>query len=239
MQRKGFLILFILGFSSLAGTTQTVQELLARHDLATGFAARQKIRTLTSIGKITQMGNTLPISIIQKRPNKYRFDVHMDEGRITQAFDGTDGWTFNPFGSPDTLPLEGPELSQIRESADFDGILHSYKQKGFTIQLAGKVKVGTLDAYKIQIKRPSGESMNFYLDAKTYLVLKSDIGLIINGMPYGAESSFGDFRKIDGMVLPFFIQTRNGMMLTEIRIDTVRLNETMEDFYFECGNVKH
>lgn len=212
---------------------QTASEILARHDAAIGFAARQKIKTLTSIGKMTQMGNTLPISIIQKRPNKYRFDVHLDEGRITQAYDGMFGWTFNPFASPDTLPLEGPELAQIRESADFDGILHTYRQMGFSIQLAGKVQFGAQSAWKIQIKKPSGEVMNFYIDALTYQVVKSDIGLLINRMPYVAESVFGDFRKVGGMVLPFYIQTKNGAMLTETRIDTVRINETMEDYYFQ------
>jgi hypothetical protein len=35
------------------------------------------------------------------------------------------------------------------------------------------------------------------------------------------------------MVLPFYIQTKNGAMLTETRIDTVRINETMEDYYFQ------
>jgi hypothetical protein len=223
-------ILFLLSAEPLFA--QTVNDILIRHESATGLKARQKVRTLTSIGKITQMGNTLPISIIQKRPNKYRFDVHLDEGRITQAYDGMFGWSYNPFDGNDTVQLAGQELAQIRESADFDGILHTYRQKGFTIQLAGIVKVGPQDAYKIQIRKPNGEVMNFYLDVRTFLVMKSDVGLIINGMPYMAESVFGDFRKVGGMILPYYIQTRNGSMLTEIRIDTVRLNESMEDYYF-------
>jgi hypothetical protein len=217
---------------------QTVNDILARYESASGLAARQKIKTLTSIGRITQMGNTLPISIIQKRPNKYRLDVHLDEGRITQAYDGMFGWSFNPFVDTDTVQLEGSELAQIRESSDFDGILHSYRQKGFSILLAGKVKIGAMNAYKIQIKKPNGEVMNFYLDVNTYLVIKSDIGLLINGMPYLAESNFGDFRKIGGMILPYYIQSRNGSMFTEIRIDTVRLNETMEDFYFRSNSTR-
>lgn len=233
MKRILLLVFLITLITYRDGSGQTVSEILARHELAIGRNARQKIKTLTSIGKITQMGNTLPISIIQKKPNKYRFDVHLDEGRITQAYDGMFGWTFNPFGGTDTLLLEGPELAQIRESADFDGILHSYRQKGFSIQLAGKVKIGPLSAHKIQIKKLTGEVMNFYIDVTTYLVIKSDIGLLINGMPYVAESNFGDFRKVGGMILPYYIQTRNGAMLTEIRIDTVRINETMEDYYFQ------
>jgi outer membrane lipoprotein-sorting protein len=224
-------LLLALTIQTVSG--QTANEILAKHEAATGFNFRLKIKTLTSIGQITQMGNTLPISIIQKRPNKYRFDVHLDEGRITQAFDGTEGWSFNPFSSQDTIPLEGPELAQIKESADFDGILHNYRQKGFTMQLVGQVKIGQQDVWKIQIRKPTGEVMNFFIDTRSYLVVKSDVGLLIDRMPYVAESVFGDFRKVGGMVLPYFIQTRNGAMLTETRIDTVRINETMEDYYFQ------
>ena len=232
------LLVLIMIIPFQVGIGQTVTDILARHELASGLNSRQKIVTLTSIGKITQMGNTLPISIIQKRPNKYRFDVHLDEGRITQAYDGFFGWAYNPFGSIDTLPMEGPELAQIRESSDFDGILHTYRQRGFSIQLDGKVKVGSQNAFKIQIKKPTGEIMTFYLDVNTYLVIKTDVSLLIDGMPYIAESVFGDFRKVGGMVLPYYIQTRNGAMLTEIHIDTVRLNETMEDYYFQWKHSK-
>lgn len=238
MKSLKLLVLCMLLMSFQSGIGQTLSEILARHDMAIGRNSRQKIKTLTSIGKISQMGNTLPISIIQKRPNKYRFDVHLDEGRITQAFDGMTGWFFNPFGGADTSLLEGPELAQIRESADFDGILHTYRQKGYSIQLAGKSKIGELTAFKIQIKKPSGEVMNFYLDVNTYLLIKSDVGLLINGMPYVAESAFGDFRRVGGMILPYYIQTRNGTLFTEIRIDTVRLNETMEDYYFHWKRSK-
>lgn len=214
-------------------TGQTVSEILARHESATGYGYRKQVKTLTSIGTISQMGNTLPISIIQKRPNKYRFDVHLNDGRITQAYDGKIGWSYNPFSGDDTLLLEGPELAQIRESADFDGILHSYRQKTLSPQLLGKVQSGSQESWKIQIKRATGEVMNFYIDSKTYLVVKSDISLLLNRMPYVAESVFGDFRKVGGMILPYYIQSRNGAMLTETRIDTVRINETMEDYYFQ------
>ncbi len=232
------LVLFAFIATFQSGMSQTVNDILVRHEATTGFNNRLKIKTLTSIGQITQMGNTLPISIIQKRPNKYRFDVHLSEGRITQAFDGISGWAFNPYSSQDTLPLEGPELAQIRESADFDGILHSYRQKGFSIQLMGQVKIGAQDTWKLQIKKPNGEKMNFFIDAKSYLVVKSDVGLLIDRMPYVAESVFGDFRRVGGMVLPFYIQTRNGTMLTETKIDTVRINEAMEDYYFQWKKSK-
>jgi hypothetical protein len=184
------------------------------------------------------MGNTLPVSIIQKRPNKYRFDVHLEDGRITQAFDGMFGWTFNPYTMSDTMLLSGAELAQIRESADFDGILHSYRTKGYTLSFSGKVPVELHNAYKVQVRKPSGEILSLYIDAITFLVIRSEAELLINGMKYTAESTFGDFRKIGGMTLPYYIESRNGNMITEIRIDTVRINETMEDFYFKCRMIR-
>ncbi|MDD4646343.1 MAG: hypothetical protein PHY99_10195 [Bacteroidales bacterium] len=230
LTRLSILILFAL--SVHAGTAQTLNEVLARYEAATGFSARQKVKTMASIGRITQMGNAVPVSILQKRPDKYRFDVHLDEGRVTQAYDGVKGWA-HILSNNDTILLEGSELAQIKESADFDGILQTYKQKGLSAQLIGKVKVGPREAYKIQLRKQNGESMNFYLDVDSYLVVKTDVNMLINGMPYGAESSFGDFRKVGGMTLPYYIQSKNGTMITEIRIDTVRINETMEDIYFQ------
>jgi hypothetical protein len=215
---------------------QTATEILTRYEQATGFRNRLKVNTLISIGQTSQLGNTLPVSIIQKRPNKYRFDVHLNEGRITQAFDGVHGWAFNPFSGQDTLPLEGAELAQIKESADFDGILHTYRERGLDILLEGKDMVGPREAWKLKIRKPSGEVMTFFIDSKSYLLIKSNVGLLINRMPYMAESTFADFRRVAGMVLPYHIQTRNGSMLTETQIDTVRVNEPIEDFYFEWKN---
>lgn len=238
MQQKWLLLLLLGTLTVHPSNSQTVNDILNRYELASGFNARQKVKTITSIGKTTQMGNTVAISIIQKRPNKYRFDVHLNEGRVTQAYDGTSGWTFNPFISSDTIKLEGSGLSQIKESADFDGILHSFRQRGFSAKLIGKVMIGTENTYKVQITKPNGETMNFYLDTDTYLVIKTSIDLFINGLPYASESFFGDFRKVGGMTLPYFIQSKNGAMISETRIDTVRLNELMEDYYFQCKHAK-
>ncbi|HBB92740.1 MAG: hypothetical protein A2X22_04525 [Bacteroidetes bacterium GWF2_49_14] len=229
-----FILFLILLSLPVSVYSQTLAEILSQHAHATGFSNRMKIKTLTSIGTITQMGAALPISIIQKRPNKYRFDVHLDDGRITQAYDGVIGWSYNPYSSLDTIQLTGAELAQIRESADFDGILHTYRTKGYTISLMGKVAVGLHSAYKIQIKKQSGEVLYFFIDSLSYLVIKTEANLLVNKMPYVAESTFGDYRKAGGITVPFFIQSKNGTLITELRISTIRINEPMEDYYFSC-----
>ncbi|MFO7617192.1 MAG: hypothetical protein R6V75_08065 [Bacteroidales bacterium] len=223
-------LLATLSFICLPG--QTATEIIQRHEQATGLSAKLKVRTLTSIGRITQMGYTVPISIIQKRPDKYRFDVHLPDGRVTQAYDGLNGWIYNPYVSPDTLPLEGPALLQIKESANFDGLLHTYRQQGYLASFVGTARLGNQSAYHIKLNKLTGESISFYIDTTTFLVIKTEAEILVSGVPFLAESFFGDYRKTSGMTLPYFIQSKNGAMVTEIRIDTVRLNEPMEDFYF-------
>jgi outer membrane lipoprotein-sorting protein len=236
MQNKTVrLVLFLVVLAlPVSLKSQTLAEILNQHAQASGFSNRVKIRTLTSIGTITQMGSALPISIIQKRPNKYRFDVHLEDGRITQAYDGNIGWSYNPYSTLDTIQLKGAELAQIRESADFDGILHSYRAKGYTISLIGKVPVGLQTAYKIQIRKQSGEILNFFIDALSFLVIRTEANLLVNKMPYMAESTFGDFRQAGGITVPFYIQSKNGTLTTELKISTIRINEPMEDYYFIC-----
>ena len=104
-----------------------VYDIIDKHADATGLSSRIKVNTLVSFGKINQFGEQLDITILQKRPDKYRMDVHFAEARITQSYDGIRGWSLNPFISKDTVAIEGYELEQLLESAIFDGILFNAK----------------------------------------------------------------------------------------------------------------
>ncbi len=226
------LTLFFTGVSFISLPGQTAQEIIQKHELASGLSAKLKVQTLTSIGKITQMGYTVPISILQKRPDKYRFDVHLPDGRITQAYDGRTGWIYNPYHVNDTTALEGPALLQIKESANFDGLLHTYQQQGFLASYLGVKKVANQAAHHIRLNKLTGESISFYIDTVTFLVIKTEAEILVSGVPFLAESFFGDYRKTGGMTLPYHIQSINGSMITEIQIDTVRINEPMGNIYF-------
>jgi len=214
---------------------QNLDEILVRYRKASGYPARLRTRTITSIGKLTQMGTTLPISIIQKQPDKYRMDVHLPGARITQAYDGSKGWSFNPFLGKDTLLLEGAELEQLAESSDFLGILNTYRSSGYKLQLTGIEKWQQTEVFNLMLSKPSGQTINFFIDRKTYLILKTEVHLKIDHLEIVAESWFDDYRKVHDMVLPYHIKNINGQMLTEIRIDTVRVNEPLDDRLFSTN----
>ena len=96
----------------------------------------------------------------------------------------------------------------------------------------GIKRIGNQTAHHIRLNKLTGESINFYIDTVTYLVNKTEAEILVSGVPFLAESFFGDYRKTGGMTLPYHIQSKNGTMITEIRIDTVRINEPMGNIYF-------
>ena len=207
-------------------------DILQKHYTAIGLESKNKIKTLISIGMLAQLGSDLQISIIQKRPSFYRMDVHLPQGRIAQSFDGRDGWSLNPFVSEDTLEITGPELVQLRESADFDGVLVNYEKLGYTpVYEASGVHNGR-PVHILRLTKRDGSSLKFYLDEESFLILKTEADYNISGLPVQAISEFSDYRKTSGVYFPYKITNRNGQMMTEIRIDTIRINERLETKLF-------
>jgi len=218
--------------SHAQNTDIRIQSILDKHADAIGFSERKNINSLISFGSINQLGNTLKITILQKRPDKYRMDIHLNDGRITQAFDGKKGWTLNPYLSTDTLIIEGIELRQLIESSLFDGILFNADKLNYTLEYGGEDQIASTPSYILILKKPSGDRMKFFVDKSDYLIKRTEANIFLQGFPYESNSVFSDFRTIEGMVLPFKIQNNNGQLSTQIIVDTVRVNEKIEDGLF-------
>lgn len=222
------------GVSQLFSQDKPVElsDILAKHYQAIGLNEKKKIQTLISFGALNQLGTDLQISIIQKRPSFYRMDVHLNEGRISQGFDGKNGWMLNPFISPDTVIITGPELAQLKESAEFDGVLVNYKKLGYSIVYEADGMWNSHPIYILKLSKASGITLKFFLDSETFLILKTEASYMINGHPLYAESEFLDYKKTGGVLFPYQIINRNGQLMTEMRIDTIRINEKLEDILF-------
>ena len=211
---------------------QDVEEILNRHYKAIGLQKKKQIETLVSFGALSQLGSDLQISIIQKRPSMYRMDVHLSEGRISQGFNGSEGWQLNPFISPDTTIITGHELNQLRESADFDGVLVNYEKLGYDISYDAAGMWNERPVLILKLTRDDDTELKFYLDAESFLILRTEAVYIIDGLRVNAQSEFSDYRKTGGVRFPYRIINRNGQLMTEMRIDTIRINEELDDILF-------
>jgi len=244
MSRK---ILTLLAASLLAGTVlcmgapiahaQTVDELLAKYYEACG--GLDKLKAITSIRVTGTMaiapGMDAPFTMERKRPGKQRMEFQVQGMTGIQAFDGERSWSVMPFMGK-TEPEVGADEDNKRQQADadFDGALVDYKAKGHAIELAGNEPVDGAAAYKLKITKKNGNVEYDYLDAETYLLVKTEAKVRRNGNDINGETVFSDFKEVSGIMEPFAMETGAKEMpqKRKFSFSKVELNVPLDDTRF-------
>ena len=241
-----FLKLAVLVLFSYAATVsaQTVDEIIAKNVQAHGGMAKLKsIQSIRLTADFAMGGMQAGFTQVYKRPLKLRLDATVQQMILTQAYDGQNGWQVNPFtgkGAPE--PMAGDDLKRIEEEADFDGPLLDYKQKGNTVQLIGKEKVDGADVYHLKVTLKSGDIRNLFIDAGSFLIVKTVGKTSVQGTEVELETKFSDFRDVQGVKLPFSIlqQAADGQIPDQkITFQKVEVNVPVEDGFFKMPSASN
>jgi len=152
----------------------------------------------------------LPFVMELKRPRKMRFELEFNGQTALQVYDGANGWKLRPFLNRRVVePYTEDELKTSSMQADLDGPLVDYAAKGTKIELAGMDKVEDRDTYKIKMTMKNGESLHVWIDAKTFLETKIEgQPRRLDGTMHPVEVYFRDYRAVDGLQIPFILETR-------------------------------
>jgi len=229
----------------LAGTgaAQTVDEIIAKNIQARGGMEKLKaVKTIRYTGKMTVgPGLEVPATMEQKRPNSVRLEFTVQGLTGIQGYDGKTGWMIMPFGGKkDPEAMGEDDLKAIAEQADFDGPLVDYKAKGSKVELLGKEAVEGTDAYKLKVTLKSGDVTTIYLDADSYLEIKNESKRTIRGAERESESSIGDYKEVEGLVIPFSIEAgmKGNPQKQKITMEKVEINPAIDDSRFKMPEVK-
>ena len=192
----------------------TLDEVLAKHYEARG--GLDKIRAVNSVrssGDFAMGPVQGPFQIETVRPGKMRLEFTVQGMTAVQAIDGDGGWQVMPFmGKTDAEPMTEEELRSFKNQADIDGPLVDWEQKGHKVELLGTEEIEGADAYKLKINLESGDEILAYLDSEYFLDLKSDVTTTMRGQPIKIATSYGDYKEVDGLMLPHVLtQTMEGM----------------------------
>jgi outer membrane lipoprotein-sorting protein len=210
MLRKTIMLLALGLLLAPFAHAQTVDELLAKfYDASGGLAKMKAVNTVRVTGTITLgPGMESPFTLERKRPGMRRMEFTFQGMTGIQAFDGTRTWSVMPFmGKKDPEVGSEEDNKNALDDADFDGALVDYKSKGHTIELAGKVPVEGADAYKLKVTKKSGTIEYYYLDAETYLLVKNEGKRKVNGTEMEGETTFSDYKEVDGLMQPFSMES--------------------------------
>lgn len=223
---------------------QSVDEIVERHlTAAGGRTSLEKLTSRVMTGTITlptPAGDlTGPIEISNAMPNKERTLISLDltalgAGKMTvdRRFDGESGYVIDSLqGNRD---ITGLELENIRnQAAGFRSPFLVYKQAGTSVTLQGKEKVGDRDAYVLIAKPESGSTVRVYIDAESFLVLKSvstteaaQVG------QFELTTELLDYRDVDGVKLPFQIKATSPVQSFDILVAKVEHNVTLAPSIF-------
>jgi photosynthetic reaction center cytochrome c subunit len=214
------------------------ETVLERYTGAVGGAdAIRKVTSRVMKGSILVGGNSSPIEVIAKAPNKRVSISQMGSGQSYTAFDGTLGWLGNT-GRP-AREMSAGEAEAAELDAEFYlplRIKEIFQQVrgGRPEEIAGvtcDVLTGT---------RPGKPAVRLYFDQKS--------GLLVRMVRYGdtpvgrnpTQIDYADYRDADGVKIPFrwTLARPNGRFT--IQIADVKSNAPVDDSQFSkpAGEVK-
>ncbi len=186
-------------------------------------------------GKMNSMNKQFLAAFVYERPDKCRLDFSLGHIYFIQAYDGQQGWKYNPT-APGSKPeaLEGEELDDIRETCDFDGPLIDPEKKGHKVEYMGKENIEGKDAYKLKVTFNTGNVDYYYLDAETYLPFLVKGTTKVNDKETPTTTTIGDYIETGGVLLPYNLKYDvEGTEDSEVlRISTVEINPEIDETMF-------
>jgi outer membrane lipoprotein-sorting protein len=178
----------------------------------------------------------LPFTLQLERPLKSRLEVEFAGDTAVQVFDGKDGWKLRPFlGRHEVEPFTPAEKKIAALAQPLDGPLIDYRAKGTKVAVMGGEKVNGHDAYKLELTLKNGSVRHVWVDAKTFLDIKVDGAMHrVDGKMRPEETYLGDYRRVDGVMVPYLYETHvEGRPDTNrIQVEQLKLNTEIADSRF-------
>jgi len=238
MSRKVLMSLCAVALLTVSAFGQTADELLEKNLKAMG--GKDKLKALQSLrmtGSMKMGPMEAPFIITKARPAATRMDFTIQGMTGTQAYDGTTGWMLLPFGgNKDPQKMTDEMLKDVRADADFDGPTFDYKAKGNKVEFVGKEDVQGTPAFKLHVTTKDGKESNEYLDAETYLTIRTEATRNVQGQDLEVETTIGDYKTVDGLTFPYSIDShikgKESMGGQSIHIEKIELNPKVDKTMF-------
>lgn len=206
-------------------------------DARGGLEKLKAIQSVRITGKLVMGGGQMesPMTLQMKRPGAMRMDMSFQGQNVVQGYDGTTAWTINPFTSgAEAQKMGADEAEGMIDSSDMDGTLVDYAAKGSKVVLAGKEDLAGKPAYKLKVDKKNGKTETIYVDAASFMEVKSVAVRKIMGTDTELETFVSDFRPVGGVLMPYLIDSKSdGNSVMTINIDKIEANAAIDDSVFK------
>lgn len=203
---------------------------------AGGAAAIEKVTSRVMKGSIDFGGQSLPIDIYAKDPDKRISFTHMPGGDSITAFDGHEGWLGTP-GHP-AHEMHGSELDAAAMDADLHLPLH-LKPMFSAMRVEGTEKIGDHQAYVLLGERAGKTPVRLYLDQESGLLLRvvrfGDTAL--GWLP--TQIDYADYRDTNGVKVAYRWTLSRPSGRFTIQVSEMKQNVLVDDAKFSKPPAEH
>jgi hypothetical protein len=226
-----------------AAAAQTPDEVIEKSIAALGgrdaFAKATSRSTAGTIVLNTPAGDiTGSLEVFEAPPNKVRTVIKADLTSLgagpmvmDQRFDGHAAYALDTLqGNRD---ITGNQLDNMKNGA-FPHPFLNYKAQGTTARLTGKEKVGDRDAFVVTFDPATGSAVRQYIDATTYMPIKSVVTVNVPQLGQDLEQTteFFDFRDVDGIKIPFRLKVSSSVQSFTVNVTKVEHNAKLDPSMF-------
>lgn len=235
--------LAVVGLTSGTAGAQTVEEILARHIEARGGLERiAAVRSIRMTGRANAgPGRDALVLREIRRPNCIRTEFTIQGMTGVYAYDGERGWEVSPFlGRMDPEPMSPEAARQAAQQADIDGPLVDWKAKGHRVALVGRETVEGREAYRLAVTLVDGTARQHFIDAHSYLLLRTDSTRLVRGHERSVVTAFDDYKSVGGLLFAHTIVSSSGggARRLNIVIERVELNPTVDEARFRMPEMR-
>ncbi|HYE54663.1 MAG TPA: hypothetical protein VD996_07465 [Chitinophagaceae bacterium] len=208
----------ILLMSVFSAQAQTVDEIINKYAEALG--GKDKLKSIQSVYQegvsVMGNGNEITLKTWRVQDKLFRREITFGMGGQTTVITDKQGWRSNPRngGAFEEIPAEYMK-SQLGE-LDCVSPLIDYAAKGHSAELVGKETIDGAECYKIKMKLKSGTEVSYFIDPRTWYVVRESRPAAGMGAGGGQRPGAGgdglfnvnysNYQKTaDGYVFPFTV----------------------------------
>jgi len=182
------------------------------------------------------------------RLGKMRIDIFVNGQQVfTEAFNGETGWQWQP-GQAQAIIIGGKKVAALRHGIEMPGHLYTLldmQAQGHNLQYVGdEIRDGS-PAHILLLTLKDGHEKYYIIDAKSGVMLadrdQRAFHPDIDETEVIVESRPGDFREIGGVIRSFQVENHdlsNNEWLGTTTIVDIKVNQTIDDSYFESSNTR-
>lgn len=233
---SGFLFLVIL-FSSVYA--QSANEILDKHFDAINQEKLVSVETIKMNINMSMQGMEMPLTILQKRPDKIRTEAEMQGMKIVTIFNGKEGWMINPMmGSAEPQQIPAEQLETTKGEADMDGALYNYADKGHKLVKLDDSEIEGKSVYVLELNKKGGDKIKYYIDKNDHLILKSASTVTNMGMTMELESKHLNYKEVNGILFPHKIEIiSNGQLFQTMTFTNIEMDGEIENSVFDKSSL--